>query len=204
MIGNDVIDLDDGVGKYPAERRQRWLRKIALSSELKPWQGWPEDLWPDILWSIKESVFKCSSRRQFSRTFAPRDIELINLERLNKKRGKSLARLGGDLFWIEVFVEEAWLHAVASLERTEVRWQQIELASSSNPAQQSLQLRSAFEHEIQSKIPGKWQMKESTEALPELLGPFGKFQNFSFSHHGRFGAWSYLPSCLSSSEFKDI
>ncbi|HKK89738.1 MAG TPA: 4'-phosphopantetheinyl transferase superfamily protein [Saprospiraceae bacterium] len=200
MIGNDIIDLRIGVGKYKTDRREKWLQKIALPSEISLLNKWPESLCPDILWSIKESVFKCRTRSQFTRSFNPGDVQLIELKHQNFKEGAGVVKWNQESFTIRFLIEKHWLHAVASYGKQELYWRQVCFHEVPDHNEQSLQLRSMFLSDISRRISGHWFVEKCSNGLPELINRTGMKIPVSFSHHGQFGAWATLEEHIKLTE----
>ena len=198
MIGNDIIDLSQSVLSYSPHRRKRWLQKIASSEELSLLKNWPEQLWPDILWAIKESVFKCQSRQQYSTKLIPHHIVLTSLHPADNGNAHGEVHFGSNSYYVRLHMSDELIHASASSTEDVVSWHWIKWGQIFDADDQSTLLRKKFLDHLQNQSDDIWHLSSNQEGLPIVSGPNGDSDKLSFSHHGQFGAWAYLPSHLFS------
>jgi phosphopantetheinyl transferase (holo-ACP synthase) len=194
VIGNDIIDLSLGAGRLSHNRRKRWLQKVATPAEWTLLKEWPQFLWPDILWSIKESVFKCRSGKRFDKSFVPMHIRLISVTSMHNNKGSGFATWREELFNVRFSITDQWLHAMASYDDNEPHWRSISMNDTSNCSKQSLQLKTDIVRHMNTHWPEQWYVEDDPYGIPRLFSSSNGKIALSISHHGRFGAWAILGS----------
>lgn len=193
MIGNDIIDLS-----YTKEttnwQRPGFLAKVfneteqdAISRAQDPFLL----VWE--LWSMKEAAYKSYLRQGGTAFNNPKRIK-ISLSNTNKSSAKV------DSFQCELFTEKSTDY-ILSFTLSPSRYSQVNEAfkiSHSDPSTQSAQ---AYK-KLFKRIAIDWHLDESAlcikkgpARIPQLYLRDQKLEIvFSLSHHGQFGAFSFLKS----------
>lgn len=194
MIGNDIIDRDL-LRQHPRSSHPRFRNKILSDRE----QAWlchstqPDiDIW--VLWSLKESAYKCYFQQHLRRVFAPKKFscQWISMPSADSIRQARISTPAGDLF-ATVEQSEKYIHALCS--DKEAEWEgknfQIVPLSSQHPAEESKLLRSLAREWIAGQLTIGWEelQWECRQGIPLLS--YGRQLlpvSISLSHHGKWGA----------------
>jgi hypothetical protein len=116
-VGNDVVDLADPetrlCGLHP-----RWVERVFGAAEreaLDASRSRHRLHW--ALWAAKESAYKARKRLEPAAVFSPREFE-VELSPLPAAAGVAVGRVfhGGEVFELEVRLDGASVHAVATSE----------------------------------------------------------------------------------------
>ena len=116
-VGNDVVDLADPETRLSG-LHPRWGERVFCSAERKALEASrsPHRLhW--ALWAAKESAYKARKRREPEAVFSPKEFE-VELSPLPTAGGVAVGRVfhRGDVFELELRLEGASVHAVATSE----------------------------------------------------------------------------------------
>ncbi|MBI2269140.1 MAG: 4'-phosphopantetheinyl transferase superfamily protein [Bacteroidetes bacterium] len=211
MLGNDIVDMEDG-RNLNRSGQKRFLDKLFTPSEqqLISASDMPDHMiW--VLWSIKESAYKVVNRSTGIRSYVPLSYKvqlssaLLKSKMINRENSSgvkfldsSISALGFKLF-AKTLVTRNFIYSHASSEFSylkHVKWN-IEKTTATKPEQQSHTIReSAKKHIAQTQ---RIEMSEisisNDEGRPPCVQINHKSINkidLSFTHDGPYLAYSYI------------
>jgi phosphopantetheinyl transferase (holo-ACP synthase) len=126
-VGNDVVDLEDPEARLD-RLHPRWVDRVFVGAERTALERAGDARVPGsggatserhrlhwALWAAKESAYKARSRTDASTIFSPREF-VVHLQSLPTADGLAVGRVfhRRESFAVEVRLEGAWLHAVAT------------------------------------------------------------------------------------------
>jgi hypothetical protein len=205
--GNDIVALI-ATDKERTSRSRFYSRILSAEEQTLYRQQWsPEELPFDhyvwLMWSIKESVYKYSSRIDREPVFSPLKIPV---HRLDPPSGdefyKGITGYGpGTLYSRSIIRDGAIVTAVSGDEDFEdTRWG-FTVIGSSNYADQSMAVRTLALNKLQAVFPRRGlRIEKACSGFPVLLeGKTPLDIPLSLAHHDRYVAYSFrLPSNSSS------
>ena len=202
-VGNDIVALDiidAGRTIQPAfySRILDPAEAGSYSEEKFPALPFEQYVW--LLWSIKESVYKCIKRAQPELRFSPRKIIVRQIDRSDTYR--SLVYFNSIPFYAESRVNEKFISTLATNDTgfDKICWD-VQQIGQTDPESQSQQVRSALLDRLQSFFPGDQLQIEKADAGYPVLVRNSTPTNLpiSFSHHHNLVFYSFIsPSSPSS------
>jgi len=201
-VGNDIIALDIiDAGRTiqpvfysrildPAETRM-YAELSSLPFEQYVW----------LLWSIKESVYKCIKRQHAQLRFSPRKIIVKHID-LSSDTYQSLVYFNSIPFYAESRVNDKFISTLATNDARfdKICWD-VQQIGQTDPESQSQQVRSALLDRLQSFFPGdSLQIGKAEAGYPVLIRNSSVVDlPISFSHHHDLVFYSFIsPSSPSS------
>ncbi|HEY4288568.1 MAG TPA: 4'-phosphopantetheinyl transferase superfamily protein [Puia sp.] len=193
-IGNDIIALD-------IIDAGRTIQPVFYSRILDPaevglyaeFSSLPFEQYVWLLWSIKESVYKCIKRTQPEFRFSPRKIVVREIDRSDTYR--SLVHFNSTPFYAESQVNEKFISTLATNDDgfEKVCWDVRQIAQTDHESQ-SKGVRSFVLHRLQSFFPGDELQIEKAEAGYPVLVKNSTPTNLpiSFSHHHNLVSYSFI------------
>lgn len=187
MIGNDIVDLKAAAGETNW-RRKGFLEKVFSARErelLSPDRDQHKIVW--LLWSMKEAAYKARQRRfNMARSLDWQSLE-CSLGQITSEGASGEVKAGGKRYFTvsEISSEKIHTCAIVSEKQPLKNWI---FETSSEKAKQQLLITIA-EH---FSVP----VKELAFLKNQLGVPYISlrdkplFDQFSFSDHGRFAAFS--------------
>ena len=201
-IGNDIIALDliDAGRTIQPVFYSRILdpAEAAMYAELSllPFEQY---VW--LLWSIKESVYKCIKRAQPELRFSPRKIIVRGIDRSDDTY-RSLVYFNSIPFYAESQVNDKFISTLATNDARfdRICWD-VQQIGQTDSESQSQRVRSALLDRLKSFFPGDQLQIEKAEAGYPVLVKNSTAVDLpiSFSHHHNLVFYSFIsPSSLSS------
>ena len=195
-VGNDIIALD-------IIDAGRTLQPVFYSKILDPVERemylekdlstLPFEQYVWLLWSIKESVYKCIKRKHTDLRFSPRKIIVRRIDRSDTYR--SLVYFNCISFYAESRVTDKFISTVATNDAglDKICWD-VRQIEDTDPEAQSQRVRSAALDRLQSFFPGDQLQIEKAEAGYPVLVRNSTPTNLpiSFSHHHNFVFYSFI------------
>jgi len=200
-VGNDIIALDiidAGRTKQPVfYSRILDPAETAMYTELL---SLPFEQYVWLLWSIKESVYKCIKRAHPELSFSPRKIIVRQISRSETYR--SLVYFNSIPFHAESRVNDKFISTLATNDDgfDKICWD-VQQIGRTDPETQSRQVRSALLQRLRSFFPGdQLQIEKSETGYPVLVRNSTAVDlPISFSHHHDLVFYSFIsPSSLLS------
>jgi hypothetical protein len=201
--GNDIVAL--AATDKERTSRYRFYSRI-LSAEEQTLYAQQEartrlalDHYVWLLWSIKESVYKYSSRIDREPVFSPLKIPVRRLDPPSDDEFyKGIALYGPDTLYSRSIIRNGVIVTVVSSDKDfiDTRWGFTPIGSSSY-ADQSAAVRSLALNELYAIFPGtNLRIEKTGSGFPVLLGGETLLDiPLSLAHHDRFVAYSFrLPS----------
>jgi phosphopantetheinyl transferase (holo-ACP synthase) len=194
-IGNDIIALD----KIDAGRTilpvfyTRILdpAETGLYAELS---SVPFEQYVWLLWSIKESVYKCIKRTAPELRFSPRKIIVRQIGQ-SSNTYRSLVTFNSALFCTESQVNDKFISTLATNDAgfDRICWDVRQILQT-DPESQSQQVRLALLERLQSVFPGdRLQIKKADAGYPVLVRNSTAVDlPISFSHHHDLVFYSFI------------
>lgn len=193
MIGNDVVDLKLA-SRQSDWRREGFLEKVFSVTEQHQILASkePEKLvW--LLWSMKEAAYKAHQRRfHLPRKINWQEFE-CSLTAVSDKSASGRVKAGKAEYITASEITEACLHTAAEIKDRNIVKNSIFETSSAEMKQLFLQqISEAF------KVPKKaLKIHKDLQGIPFVsFGTTTLFEDFSFSGHGRFCAFSMAVNDL--------
>lgn len=175
MIGNDIIDRL-AIRPRSVAHWERFREKTITRAEQEYLADYREkqlDIW--LAWAIKEAVYKLEYQLKPERYFAPKAIQVLNLERAQGKWGTYAI----DLEW-----NRDYIHALA--------WP----LSTRRPYPKIARLhKEALNRQILSHLETRFPEREfgiEQQTFPSIKIDHKHTWPLSKSHHGRWWAFAYL------------
>ena len=191
MIGNDIIDLK------LASTQSNWKRKgfldkiftkeelSAILSSSNPFQI----VW--LFWSMKESVYKAYVQKYQKRFFAPKKIKCKLISKtegivvIDDKNYHTNSNIYNDFIFTEAALTSS----------TKLISNYVELKNTSH-TYQSEKIYKELKAEVSRNLNiliTELQLKKKTLGIPKLYRNNKQLEvPFSLSHHGKYGAYSFL------------
>ena len=193
-VGNDIIALDiiDAGRTIQPVFYSRILdpAEAAMYAELSPL---PFEQYVWLLWSIKESVYKCIKRVQPELRFSPRKIIVRQIDRSDTYR--SLVYFNSIPFYAESRVNDKFISTLATNDAgfDRICWDVQQIAQT-DPESQSQHVRSALLDRLQSFFPGdRLQIEKADAGFPVLVKNSTAVDlPISFSHHYNLVFYSFI------------
>jgi phosphopantetheinyl transferase (holo-ACP synthase) len=195
-IGNDIIALD-------IIDAGRTIQPVFYSRILDPaeagmyaeFPSLPFEHYVWLLWSIKESVYKCIKRKQPELRFSPRKI-IIKQIRLSDTY-RSLVYFNSMSFYAESRVNEKFISTLATNDEKfdgNTICCGVRQILQTDPESQSQQVRSALLDRLQSFFPGdQLQIEKAQAGFPILVrNSTPTHLPISFSHHHNLVFYSFI------------
>ena len=195
-IGNDIVALD----KIDAGRT---IQPVFYSRILDPSEA---GLYPEfsplpfeqfvwLLWSIKESVYKCIKREQPELRFSPRKVIVKQIDRSDTYR--SLVYFNSIPFHTESRVNEKFISTLATndtgFDRNKICYG-VQQILQTDPESQSQHVRLALLERLQPFFPGdRLQIEKADAGYPVLVKNSSPTNlPISFSHHHNLVFYSFI------------
>jgi phosphopantetheinyl transferase (holo-ACP synthase) len=131
MIGNDIVDLaqakEDSNWKRPGylEKLFTTEEQFLISSNIQP----ESMIW--LLWTMKESAYKISSRRSKLREFAPVKLSCNNLI-IHDNTATGNVTYNQQLYFTSSIIEEFYIHTIAATNLEELGLVTMEIIETEN------------------------------------------------------------------------
>jgi phosphopantetheinyl transferase (holo-ACP synthase) len=131
MIGNDIVDLaqakEDSNWKRPGylEKLFTTEEQFLISSNIQP----ESMIW--LLWTMKESAYKISSRRSKLREFAPVKLCCNNLI-IHDNTATGNVTYNQQLYFTSSIIEEFYIHTIAATNLEELGLVTMEIIETEN------------------------------------------------------------------------
>jgi phosphopantetheinyl transferase (holo-ACP synthase) len=131
MIGNDIVDLaqaeEDSNWKRPGylEKLFTTEEQFLISSNIQP----ESMIW--LLWTMKESAYKISSRRSKLREFAPVKLCCNNLI-IHENTATGNVTYNQQLYFTSSIIEEFYIHTIAATTLEELGLVTMEIIETEN------------------------------------------------------------------------
>ena len=202
-VGNDIVALD-------MIDAGRTIQPVFYSKLLDPaeagsyadekFSSLPFENYVWLLWSIKESVYKCIKRAQPELRFSPRKIIVKQIDLSDTFR--SLVYVGSTLFYAESRVNDQFISTLATNNAgfDKICWDVRQIGQTDQESQ-SQRVRSFALDRLQSFFPGDQLRIEKADAGYPVLVKNSTVVDLpiSFSHHHNLVFYSFIsPSSLSS------
>jgi len=193
MIGNDIVDLE--IANVQSDwQRKGFLDKIFTKNEQVMIEGSKNPfqlVW--LLWSMKESAYKCHSQKGKTRFFAPKKLEC---ELTSENEG--LVLINNECYDTNSRISSNYILTAASnthhamVEQDFFKLKEITYAASSNAVHHKL--KKAISKSMKVSIDAL-SIKKNALGIPKLYQNEKQLQvSFSMSHHGNYGAYSILKA----------
>jgi len=117
----------------PVRQHYRYLDRVCTSEEARRVRNSPDPAKSlAVIWAAKEAAYKLLSKRLALEHFVPKRYVAQSENQAGQGIGNSLLIVyGRTQSEVAIFVEEKWVHAVASSPGMEVRWKVCEIAGCS-------------------------------------------------------------------------
>lgn len=200
MLGNDIVDLAEAQRSCDW-RRPRYLEKVFTSLE----QEWilsatNPDEWVWLLWSAKESAYKLCRRLGAEQAYAPKKLAIQSWKRLESNTYELHLQNEQRELLIVGELRDAYVHSVAMTMYNENRRQNI-ISITNHHAVQSEALRAHICQElIQTygcRSDKEYRVEKDNDGIPWVyLGQERLDIALSLSHHGSFGAYTWIEQSI--------
>lgn len=201
-VGNDIIALD-------IIDAGRTLQPVFYSRILAPAEtglyaecsSLPFEQYVWLLWSIKESVYKCVKRTLPELRFSPRKTIVQGIERSDTYTYRSIIYFNTVPLYAESRVNEKFIFTLATNDTgfDRICWD-VRQIGQTDPEAQSRQVRLALLQRLQAFFPGdRLQIEKADAGYPVLVRNSAATDlPISFSHHHDLVSYSFIsPSSLS-------
>jgi len=198
--GNDIVDLS---ATDPLRTcNPRFYSRIISSEEKTLYDQWGEltfDNYVWLLWSIKESVYKYTSRTDTGLIFAPLNIPVLQLTApAGDGFYKSMVIYGSEILYSRsIITNRLIVTVVCNDENFDRTWWGFRSVEQTAYADQSASVRTFALGKLHSALSrADLRIEKTTAGYPILLDGIGRLDiPLSLAHHGHFVAYSYrLPS----------
>jgi phosphopantetheinyl transferase (holo-ACP synthase) len=193
-VGNDVVDLADPETRLEG-LHARWGERVFCAAERAALEASPARhrlQW--ALWASKESAYKALKRRDPGAVFSPSEF-VVELSPLPPAEGVAVGRVvrRGEAFPLEVRIDEACVHAVATSPDRGGAW--ILSNVDRTPGEPSLAVRRLAAAGLGSAL-GLAPERLRIAGRPPMILHHGRqlAVSLSLSHHGRFVAFACAPA----------
>lgn len=191
MIGNDIVDLIQAA-QDSNWKRPRFLDKVFTVEEqqlIGNAKNQHQLVW--LLWSMKEAAYKVHVQQFGKRFFNPKRLVC---ELASETSG--IVKIDEEIYFTTSTITNDYIYTVATLEASKVFKSKCFEVENSNYHFESKGLKMKF-LEIVSKLKKtsieELQIRKNAVGVPRLFQNNLAIDNgFSFTHHGRFSAWSML------------
>ena len=191
MIGNDIVDLKQALLESNWER-PRFLDKVFTKEEqqlISNAKNKHQLVW--LLWSMKEAAYKVHVQQFGKRFFNPKKLVC----KLNSET-EGMVLIDNETCFTTSTITNDYIYTVATLEPSKAFKSECFKTDSSSYHSQSEALKSRF-LEVISKVKNTTSstltIRKNAVGVPRLFQNNLAINNgFSFTHHGRFSAWSML------------
>jgi len=203
-VGNDIIALD----KIDAGRTIQpvFYSRILDPAEVAMYAGFsslPFELYVWLLWSIKESVYKCIKREYTELRFSPRKIIVKQIDRSDTYQ--SVVYFNSTQVSTRSWVNENFISTIATNDKgfDRICWD-VRQIEETDPETQSRRVRSVLLDRLQSFFPGDQLQIAKAEAGYPVLVRNSTPTNLpiSFSHHHNLVFYSFISPFLPSSPLR--
>jgi phosphopantetheinyl transferase (holo-ACP synthase) len=194
VIGNDIIDLAYA-RKTSNWRRPRWLGKLFSTAErtfIKQSNNPELSVW--LLWSMKESAYKVIVQQEGKRFFAPKQVECSAINQ-NLQTYSGQVKYKSKIIYTQSEWNEAFVYTLAYPENqpspivSEVL-SFPDTAESRYWLHQQVVDRFTREAKFLAEAP---RIQKNNQGVPHIFsGNTQQSTSLSISHHGRFGAFSFV------------
>ncbi|MDC3365735.1 4'-phosphopantetheinyl transferase superfamily protein [Flavobacteriaceae bacterium] len=184
MIGNDVIDLS--LAKTQSNwQRKGFLKKLFSNDEqqliLEALNSF-EMVWR--LWSMKEAAYKIFTQQHSVRFFAPKKFECKLMQDL-----KGVVCYKGQQFYTSSIINQHYIFTTAVIENKKSPYSEMV-----SPDQIDTMIKSKL-NELTALEISEIQQKKSKNGVPSYYYKTTLLtSSCSITHHGKFGAYSFLQS----------
>jgi len=126
MIGNDIVDLiqasEDSNWKRPGYLEKLFTseEQFLISSDIQP----DNLVW--LLWSMKESAYKISSRKSKLREFAPVKLICNNLI-IHDNTATGNVTYNGQLYFTSSVIDKSYIHTIAAVSQEDLASIKVEI-----------------------------------------------------------------------------
>lgn len=191
MIGNDIVDLK--LAKTQSNwQRNGFVTKIFTSQEQHLLKNSTDPfslVW--LLWSMKESAYKCYVQKKKIRFFAPKKLQC---ELISANQG--LVLIDNERYYTHSKLTNNFIVTNASsanndkIEQDHFKFDGLVLAANSSMVHQKL--KKALSKSLNIPVEAL-NIKKNTIGIPKLYQYKKQLQvSISMSHHGNYGAYSIL------------
>ena len=194
-VGNDIIALD--IIDAGRTIQPVFYSRILDPAEARLYPGvssLPFEHYVWLLWSIKESVYKCIKRTQPELRFSPRKIIVKQID-LSSDSYQSLVYFNSIPFYAESRVNDKFISTLATNNTRfdKICWD-VRQIGQTDPESQSQQVRSILLDRLQSFFPGDQLQIDKAEAGYPVLVRNSTPTNLpiSFSHHHDLVFYSFI------------
>ncbi len=190
MIGNDLVDLN--LADRNAWKRRRFLNKVFAPAEQ---QLLSESFDPGtlqwILWSMKESAYKLHYRKNRVRALNPiRFVCALDSDYQGR------AEIDNEVYHIDISLNKNLIHSIAKYCKS-VHNIFYKTISSENVDFVRMETISSLVQSFSKQNDYEYQgvnFQKNSHGIPFLREASGKMiADCSISHHGRFGAYAFVP-----------
>ena len=197
--GNDIVDMS---ATDPLRTcSYRFYSRIISSEEKTLYDqlgGLPFDKYVWLLWSIKESVYKYTSRTDTGLVFAPLTIPVLHLHSPSGDGFyKSMVIYGSEILYSRSIITNRLIVTVVSNEENFDRtWWGFRSVDEAGYADQSASVRTFALGKLATALSrADLKIEKTAAGYPVVLGGDGLLDiSLSLAHHGHFVAYSYyLP-----------
>ena len=197
--GNDIVDLS---ATDPLRTcSYRFYSRIISGEEKTLYDqlgGLPFDNYVWLLWSIKESVYKYTSRADTGLVFAPLTIPVLHLHSPSGDGFyKSMVIYGSEILYSRSIITNRLIVTVVSNEENFDRtWWGFRSVDEAGYADQSASVRTFALGKLATALSrADLKIEKTAAGYPVVLGGDGLLDiSLSLAHHGHFVAYSYyLP-----------
>ena len=197
--GNDIVDLS---ASYPLRTcSYRFYSRIISGEEKTLYDqlgGLPFDNYVWLLWSIKESVYKYTSRTDTGLVFAPLTIPVLHLHSPSGDGFyKSMVIYGSEILYSRSIITNRLIVTVVSNEENFDRtWWGFRSVDEAGYADQSASVRTFALGKLATALSrADLKIEKTVAGYPVVLDGKGLLDiPLSLAHHGHFVAYSYcLP-----------
>jgi len=188
MIGNDIVDLKQSPSYW---KNPRFLEKVFIQKEqdiINRSEDQHQMLW--LLWSMKESAYKCHVQQYGVRFFNPKRLvcELISED-------KGIVTIDDNWYYTDSTITRDYVYTIAKLNESKVNLSSVFKAEISTLKIQSDSLKIALLQSISKTEHIALQDLEiiKTEiGVPQLFNKSTKLsKSLSLTHCGRFSGFVY-------------
>lgn len=187
MIGNDVVDLK-AAAKESNWRRKGFLEKVFTARERETLSSFEDQhlmVW--LLWSMKEAAYKARQRQfSLSRSLDWHSLE-CSIEKITPEKASGEVRIGGISYFTDSDITSERVHTSAGNQKNIPFKNEVFEASSEAVKKELLRCTANF-----LSLPVKeLSFRKNSYGVPCISSDNRKiFDQFSFSDHGRFAAFS--------------
>lgn len=215
MIGNDIVALDCA-GRHRVTDA-RWYKKVLNDAEQVCFHMQDAGLSPDLfiwlLWSIKESAYKCKKKSSPGLLFSPSHIRVTDIRFPQTYFSPELSAsewvgtgfpahntisssvcYGSTILFARSIIHPLYIASVVHTnDNFETILQGIRMIQNSDHKEQSREVRSFAGERLRSMPVPHFCIEKSPEGYPLICQDDKKTNiQLSFSHHGRFVFYSIL------------